>query len=580
MVAGSAHLGRDASRFSDVVAATNQDVYFLLRRSDRSLLYASANAKAFLGVAPILHGDNGHLYELIVEPEQDLVRAEVDRWLSAVDPSPLELDVRLNNPETGADKPCRIAFKPGQADQLALVILREIIETASRIVQLEEQLREKEELFQERIDALNRMAHEIRSPLSGIIGMLRLAESHLDDMAELRVDIKKAMDMGTFLLGLVNDVLDMSRLSSGKVELDIKPFDMVEVARDVRSLFERQALEKGIDYTVRMSDCTDSCLLGDRLRLTQVIINFVSNALKFTPQGGSVSVVFRQVLADGAADAREDGKGASISDEVRYAIDVADTGCGMDAQTASTIFQPFVQGEAGTTKQFGGTGLGMSIADSLARMMGGTIEVDSQLGKGSRFRLNVAFPKSTPELVRQENAAMQRMSRAMTGQDASAITTLNARAEAASSLYESATAPDQLSLSGLHFLVAEDNEVNAQITDALLKMRGASCVRAHNGDEAVMLFSNCLPGTFDAILMDIHMPVCDGRTATGMIRSLDRMDAKETPIIALSAGVYEEEKNASLEAGMDAHLGKPIDFEELAQVLYRAKTDQHGDDRG
>lgn len=340
------------------------------------------------------------------------------------------------------------------------------------------------------------------------------------------------------MLTLINDVLDMSRLNSGRTELEAIPFDMRVVATEMEYMFALQAKDKGLNYTVSCEECPDHFLIGDKMRLSQVIVNFISNALKFTPKGGDVSVTFRQMRAHATT--------------ASYVIRVHDTGKGMDPCFVSRIFKPFEQEDTSIARHYGGTGLGMPIANGLVELMGGQIVVDTELGKGSDFMAYISFEKAKSEQVEY----------------------LERQRETLELWKESSNSEIEYNFERRRFLLAEDNEINAMITTEMLKIRGAEVDVANDGPVVVDMFEKAAPGTYDAILMDIQMPTYNGWEATRRIRALDLPEAAIVPIIALSANDNAEDARASREAGMNGHVGKPIDFNELKAQLAAASAEK------
>ena len=388
------------------------------------------------------------------------------------------------------------------------------------------------------IDFLSQMSHEIRTPLNGIKGMISLAMQHLDETSRVIDDLTRADELSSYLLALINDVLDMSRLNSGRTELEAMPFDMRVVAAEMEYMFASQAKDKGLNYTVSCEECPDHFVIGDRMRLSQVVVNFISNALKFTPEGGDVSVTFRQM--------RENDNMAF------YVIRVHDTGKGMDPRFVSRIFRPFEQEDKSIARHYGGTGLGMSIANGLVELMGGEIVVDTELGKGSDFMAYIPFEKAKSEQVE----CLERRKGTL-------------------ELWKGSFNSDiEYDFNGRRFLLAEDNGINAMITTEMLEMLGVEVDIANDGPVVVDMFEKAAPGTYDAILMDIQMPTYNGWEATRRIRALDLPEAAIMPIIALSASDSAEDIRASREAGMNGYVGKPINFNELKAQLAAASAEK------
>ena len=391
---------------------------------------------------------------------------------------------------------------------------RDITEDKKELEAAKEQLKIAESVSQSKTEFLSSMSHEIRTPMNGIIGMLTLAHRQLRGHSAENYIIK-AEQLSKYLLSVINDILDMSRIEAGKIELESKPFELAALAEKLRNMFQKNVEAKGVAFYVEMKDVDVKYIVGDELRISQILVNFLSNAQKFTEKG-EIRVTFRQLQ-------KENGK-------VSLMFRVHDTGKGMDAKFISRIFKPFEQESQDITKQYGGSGLGMSITDRLVHLMGGEIVIDSMLGKGSDFSVYLTLPIAEVSEIETEQ--------------------------------EDETGTD-FTFNGCHILMAEDNEINAEIAVSILENEGAKVDVAVNGKDAVEKYAASAPGTYNFILMDIQMPVMNGRDAAKQIRSMDRKDAGEIPIFALSADAFVEDQRLSAMSGMNGHFTKPIDFEEM-----------------
>ena len=391
---------------------------------------------------------------------------------------------------------------------------RDITEDKKELEAAKEQLKIAESVSQSKTEFLSSMSHEIRTPMNGIIGMLTLAHCQLRGHRAENYIIK-AEQLSKYLLSVINDILDMSRIEAGKIELESKPFELAALAEKLRNMFQKNVEAKGVAFYVEMKDVDVKYIVGDELRISQILVNFLSNAQKFTEKG-EIRVTFRQLQ-------KENGK-------VSLMFRVHDTGKGMDAKFISRIFKPFEQESQDITKQYGGSGLGMSITDRLVHLMGGEIVIDSMLGKGSDFSVYLTLPIAEVSEIETEQ--------------------------------EDETGTD-FTFNGCHILMAEDNEINAEIAVSILENEGAKVDVAVNGKDAVEKYAASAPGTYNFILMDIQMPVMNGRDAAKQIRSMDRKDAGEIPIFALSADAFVEDQRLSAMSGMNGHFTKPIDFEEM-----------------
>ena len=405
----------------------------------------------------------------------------------------------------------RLHLDPRENSRYDLLSFYYITELHKEIEDYEMRLSQADEASQSKTTFLSRMSHEIRTPMNGIIGMLSLAEGKLDSTHPAMQYLTKIDELSAHLLSLINDILDMSRIEAGKVELEDKPFSLRKLGDKLYDMFAKNLEQRNIEYTVEFEDVTVDYVIGDELRISQVIINFLSNAVKFTEKG-EIRVTLRQMaLAGGTAD---------------IMIRVRDTGIGMSPEFINRIFRPFEQESMDTQKKYGGTGLGMAISDQIVKLMGGEIVVESMVGKGSDFMVFLHLPVSEEaEEVSEEKASAD---------------------EAAAEL---------------------DNELNAVIAVEVLKNMGARVELATNGQEAVDHFEQNPAGYYDFILMDVQMPVMDGRAAARKIRGLDRADAADIPIFALSADAFIEDERLSRESGMNRHYAKPVDFNDLQRSI-------------
>ncbi len=372
---------------------------------------------------------------------------------------------------------------------------------------------------------LSSMSHEIRTPMNAIIGLDIIALKNPELPARTREQLEKIGHSARHLLDLINDILDMSRIESGRMELKARDFSFREFLEQINVIVEGQCQEKGLSYLCQVGESVSERFYGDALRLKQVLINILGNAVKFTEVPGEVSLSVEQ-LADG-------------EERCRLRFTVKDSGLGMDPDFLPRLFEAFSQEDSGKTSKYGGSGLGMAITKKLVELMGGEIAVESEKGVGSTFTVTVPLTLST---AAPEETAENEL-------------------------------PDA-SLTGRRILMAEDMEQNADILRELLEMEGGSVQYAKNGALAVELFRDSPPGFFDAILMDVRMPVMDGLEATRRIRGLPRPDAKSIPIIAMTANVFAEDVEQTLQAGMNAHLSKPIEPERMYRILAKLIAEQ------
>lgn len=403
---------------------------------------------------------------------------------------------------------------------------QDITEDRARLKKLKEKVGQAEEESQSKTAFLSNMSHEIRTPMNGILGMLMLARTQIQNPGAMTY-IDKAEELSKYLLSIINDILDMSRIEADKLQLEEKPFGIHELAKRLQDMFQKNIESKGLKFILEIKDFTVEYLVGDEFRILQVLVNFLSNALKFTSEG-EVRLTFRQILRE--------------NEKISFMVQVHDTGIGMEASFINRIFRPFEQESAGVAKKYGGSGLGMAIADQMVSLMGGEIVIDSMPGKGSDFTVYLSLPEA---------------------QMAEAVQTEAAAPEESEFTYE-----------GCHILMAEDNAINIEIAVSILEMKGATVDVAENGKEAVEKFAASEPGTYDFILMDVQMPVMDGREATMEIRRLPREDADKILIFALSADAFVEAQRYSIQCGMDGHFSKPIDFDEMGKEIGRMQKEK------
>ncbi len=366
-------------------------------------------------------------------------------------------------------------------------------------------------------DFLSHMSHDIRTPINGIMGMTEIALKNIDDKDRVLDCLQKIDGSSGHLLSLVNDVLDMSRIESGKVQISHKPLNILELLRHCSSIISGQLQGRDIMFTEEFENIENPHILGDELHLRQVLINILGNAVKFTPDGGRIYFRVREFSAEGEA--------------ARFHIEIEDTGIGMKPEFLPHIFEPFAQEDGGNRSSYKGTGLGMSITKKFMDLMGGIVEVQSEPGKGTLFRLELPV-----EIDREWQG-------------------------------EQEPAGQQTTLAGARVILAEDNDLNMEIAVFMLESLEIEVTAVTDGKAALDAFAAAAPGTFDGILMDVMMPVMDGLTATREIRALEREDAGVIPIIAMTANAYDEDRRKCMEAGMDAHMSKPIDGEVLRKML-------------
>lgn len=402
-----------------------------------------------------------------------------------------------------------------------LYVTRDINDQKISELESREELRrtaqEAEKANLAKTDFLRRMSHDIRTPINGIQGCVDIADRYPDDLElqqEARTKIRTASG---YLLNLVNDVLDMNKLESGNIQLERKHFNLLELLHNTNEITRMQANESGINYYVEDGEIIHTQLIGSPVHFQQILMNIGSNAVKYNYDGGSVTVTCREVsYTDTTAE---------------YELTCTDTGIGMSEEFQKKAFEPFAQEGQSARTNYAGTGLGLAIARKLIELQGGTLSFESIQGKGTKFILHISFEISAEE------------------------------SEKRSQMYQNC------SVEGIQVLLVEDNELNMEIAEFLLKEEKMIVTKAWNGREAVEIFENSEPGYFDVILMDLMMPQMGGLEATRRIRKLDRRDAKTIPIFAMTANAFLDDIAQSKAAGMNEHFSKPLQMEKVIDAI-------------
>lgn len=379
---------------------------------------------------------------------------------------------------------------------------------------------------------LSRMSHEIRTPMNGIVGMSTIAMQNIDNTDKIKDCLEKVIMSSKHLLALINDVLDMSKIESGKVELRHESFNFRAFLQDFENLYGEQAKSKGISYETVLASDLEVQIIGDSLRLNQVLSNLLSNALKFTPAKGIIKLRVSKTGED--------------QENVYLRFEVIDTGCGIAEENYDKIFESFEQENVDVTYKYGGTGLGLSIVKRFTQLMGGGIHVTSVQGSGSTFTVDLPFGKI------KESGKPTRFS------------DIDGRSDLARDCYVI-----DYDFKGKRILLVEDNELNREIAEELIGATGASVESAEDGVQAVKKFKESAEGYYDLILMDVQMPHMDGYEATRCIRALGRSDAQKVPIFAMTANAFAEDVQKSREAGMNAHISKPLDIRAVYKQMNR-----------
>lgn len=375
---------------------------------------------------------------------------------------------------------------------------------------------------------LARMSHEIRTPMNAIVGLTELARRHKDEPEHMVEYLDKIETSSHVLLGIINDVLDVSAIESNKLKIAQESFVLREILESIYTVYSTQCKQKGVAFEMNAGDIRHNYLRGDSLRMNQVLLNLISNAYKFTPEGGKITVTVQELSEKG--------------EKAYFKFTVADTGEGMTEEMIGRLFRPFEQEAADTAQKHGGSGLGLSIAKNLVELMGGSIFCQSEKGKGTTFTVSVPFQLDETAQSKEEVCEVQ----------------------------QTKELDDVYDFTGYKILLAEDTEMNAEIAKELLELVNMDVDHAWNGKEAVEIFAAASPGTYVAVLMDVQMPVMNGYEAVTAIRALDHADAETMPIYAMTANAFTEDVSAALNAGMNGHLAKPIDTKALYETMRKA----------
>lgn len=420
---------------------------------------------------------------------------------------------------------CFFNTMPWANTSLTITILLIFVNNQQRLLQKKTQ--DAEAAVRAKSEFLSHMSHDIRTPINGMMGMLDIAQAHLNNPEKMDLCLSKMRGAADQLLSLINDVLDMSKIETGSIQLVEEPFDMIRLLNGTLAVQEIIASEKSLTIEQDIEGAIEHpCVCGSPNYVRSILVNIISNAIKYTNPGGDIFVSARELSCDG--------------EYVKFEFIVSDTGIGMSEEFAEHIFEPFTQEHAENRSSYQGTGLGMSIVKNLINKMKGTITLETKQGEGSTFTITLP--------VKLDTVCFE----------------------------ETETEEEETSIEGMKILLVEDNDLNLEVAQYILEDAGAEIIVARNGLESVELFEQSESDSFDVILMDVMMPVMDGLTATKRIRKLKRKDARTVPVIAMTANVFNEDIIAAKEAGMNEHIAKPLDFDKLIHTLakYFLKRDK------
>ena len=502
------------------------DVFLMIDTETRKVEYVSPNVQRILGLSPEAVQED--LYVLYPAGD-DSGASRLENLMQMEQGVQQEWEREFVNQETGEPRYIHVTgfINDVQGARKCIVDLSDRTGEHQTTLAVEAALEVAEKASKAKTDFLSNMSHDIRTPMNAIIGITTLMKNELHQPKKLAEHLGKLETSGRLLLGIINDILDMSRIESGKTTLNIEKTNLPQQVSQLDSIIRQQASQRRQTFTVE-NHVQHENVLADPNRLNQVLMNILSNAVKYTPQGGHIRLDVEELT--------------HTEHYAKYRFVVQDDGIGMSEAYQKTLFEPFTREEKSGTNRVQGTGLGMAITKSIVDLMGGTIHVESAPGKGSRFEVVLEFPI-----------------------DAEAD-----KVQTASALPEEAEAVSPLS--GMSFLCAEDNAINAEILEMLLEANGASCTICSNGQEIVDAFASVKPGEYDMILMDVQMPVMDGLEATRRIRSGENPLGRIIPILAMTANAFLEDMQKSREAGMDEHLSKPVDIAALEQTVKRFRV--------
>ena len=502
------------------------DVFLMIDTETSKVEYVSPNVQRILGISPEAVQEDFHV---LCAAGGYNCRSRLDDLMQMERGTQQEWNREFIHQETSESRYIHVTgfINDVQGAKKCIVDLSDRTGEHQTTLAVKAALEIAEKASKAKTDFLSNMSHDIRTPMNAIVGLTTLMENELDQPEKLAEHLHKLESSGQLLLGIINDILDMSRIESGKTTLSVEPMHLSQQLDQLSTMIRAQASEKAQTFTVS-THLRHENLLADPTRLNQVLMNILSNAVKYTPNGGHIRFEVEELPRN--------------EHYAKYSFVVQDDGIGMSEAYQKTLFDPFTREERSGTNRVQGTGLGMAITKNIVDLMGGSISVESATGKGTRFEVVLEFPIDT---------------------EADAVPKAQALPEE----------PEDVSpLCGMNFLCAEDNAINAEILELLLESKGAHCKIYPNGQEIVDAFASVKPGEYDMILMDVQMPVMDGLEAARRIRSSENPLGQVIPILAMTANAFLEDMQKSKEAGMDEHLSKPVDIDALEQTVKRFRV--------
>ena len=502
------------------------DVFLMIDTGTGKVEYISPNVRRILGISPEAVQEDFHV---LCSAGGDNCRSPLDDLMQMEQGTQQEWDREFIHQETGEPHYIHVTgfINDVQGAKKCIVDLSDRTGEHQTTLAVEAALEVAEKASQAKTDFLSNMSHDIRTPMNAIIGITTLMKNELHQPEKLADHLDKLETSGRLLLSIINDILDMSRIESGKTTLNVEKMNLPQQVSQLDSVIRQQAGQRRQTFTVNTLVQHEN-LLADPTRLNQVLMNILSNAVKYTPTGGHIRLEVEELT--------------HTEHYAKYRFVVQDDGIGMSEAYQKTLFDPFTREERSGTNRVQGTGLGMAITKNIVDLMGGSISVESATGKGTRFEVVLEFP-------------------------------IDAEADAVPKAQALPEEPEDVSpLCGMNFLCAEDNAINAEILELLLESKGAHCKIYPNGQELVDAFVRVKPGEYDMILMDVQMPVMDGLEAARRIRSSENPLGRVIPILAMTANAFLEDMQKSKEAGMDEHLSKPVDIDALEQTVKRFRV--------
>ena len=502
------------------------DVFLMIDTDTGKVDYISPNVRRILGISPEAVQEDFHV---LCSAGVYNCRSPLDDLMRMEPGTQQEWNREFIHQETGEPRYIHVTgfINDVQGAKKCIVDLSDRTGEHQTTLAVEAALEIAEKASKAKTDFLSNMSHDIRTPMNAIIGITTLMKNELHEPEKLAEHLGKLETSGQLLLGIINDILDMSRIESGKTTLNVEKMNLPQQVSQLDSVIRQQASQRRQTFTVNTLVQHEN-VLADPNRLNQVLMNILSNAVKYTPTGGHIRLDVDELT--------------HTEHYAKYRFVVQDDGIGMSEEFQKTLFEPFTREEKSGTNKVQGTGLGMAITKSIVDLMGGTIHVESTTGKGTRFEVVLEFP-------------------------------IDAEAD---TVQETQVPPEEEEnashLSGMKFLCAEDNAINAEILEMLLEANGASCTICSNGQEIVDAFTSVKPGDYHMILMDVQMPVMDGLEATRRIRSGENPLGRTIPILAMTANAFLEDMQKSKDAGMDEHLSKPVDISALEQTVKRFRV--------